>query len=122
MTSLAAISRPEEALTDCCASLAGPGISAEEAGATAGLFKALSDPTRVRILNLLANSAEPVCVCEMNAHFDLAQPTFSHHLKKLVVAGLVTREQRGTWAYYAVNLGSLRRLAEIVGVKGGDGD
>lgn len=98
----------------CCAPLAGPPISREEAGATARLFKALADPTRVRIVNLLANSAVPVCVCEMNAQFDMAQPTLSHHLKKLVDTGLLTREQRGTWAYYAVNGDSLRRLVEIV--------
>jgi ArsR family transcriptional regulator len=76
----------------------------------------------VRIVNLLANSTEPICVCEMNAQFDLAQPTLSHHLKKLVAVGLLTREQRGTWAYYALNDGSLQRLAEIVRVKGDNGD
>ncbi len=109
-----------EDLTGCCASLSGPVISADEAGATARLFKALADPTRVRIVNLLVNSAEAVCVCEMNAQFELAQPTLSHHLKKLVAAGLLTREQRGTWAYYTVNDDSLQRLTEIVGLKGGD--
>ena len=111
-----------ETLTECCASLAGPGISVGEAGATAQLFKALADPTRVRILNLLANSNESVCVCEMNPHFNLSQPTLSHHLKKLVSAGLLTREQRGTWAYYGVNDDALRRLMEIVRVKGDNGD
>ncbi|MDQ3767794.1 MAG: metalloregulator ArsR/SmtB family transcription factor [Actinomycetota bacterium] len=122
MTSVATIVESGEALPECCAPLAGPGISVEEARATAGLFKALADPTRVRIVNLLANSAEPVCVCEMNTQFDLAQPTLSHHLKKLVAVGLLTREERGTWAYYEVSEDSLRRLAEIVGVKEGNCD
>jgi ArsR family transcriptional regulator, arsenate/arsenite/antimonite-responsive transcriptional repressor len=104
---------------ECCAPFAGTAISIEEAEATASLFKALGDPTRIGILNFLANSPEPVCVCDMNAHFNLTQPTLSHHLKKLMSTGLLTREQRGTWAYYAVNEDSLRRLAGIVGVRGG---
>ncbi|MDQ3785375.1 MAG: metalloregulator ArsR/SmtB family transcription factor [Actinomycetota bacterium] len=122
MSSLNTVVEPDDAVRECCSPLGGPGISLQEAGATAGLFKALADPTRVRIVNLLANSAEPVCVCEMNAQFDLTQPTLSHHLKKLVGAGLLTREQRGTWAYYGVNDDSLRRLAEIVRVKGDNRD
>jgi ArsR family transcriptional regulator, arsenate/arsenite/antimonite-responsive transcriptional repressor len=103
----------------CCAPLAGPSISIEEAEATAALFKALADPTRVRLINMLANSAEPVCVCELNAHFDLGQPTMSHHLKKLVAAGLLTREQRGTWAYFALESDSLQRLADATRPRGG---
>jgi len=121
MTSLVTIAESGEILSECCASISGPVISVEEAGATAHVFKALADPTRVRIVNLLANSSEAVCVCEMNAQFNLAQPTLSHHLKKLVAAGLLAREQRGTWAYYTVNDDSLRRLAGLVGVKGGNG-
>jgi ArsR family transcriptional regulator, arsenate/arsenite/antimonite-responsive transcriptional repressor len=102
----------------CCAPLAGASISAEEAEATATLFRALGDPTRVRIVNLLANSTEPVCVCDMNSEFDLAQPTMSHHLKKLVAAGLLSREQRGTWAYYSLNGEAMRRLADVMQAKG----
>jgi ArsR family transcriptional regulator len=103
----------------CCAPLSGPSISIEEAEATASLFKALADPSRVRLVNMLANSAEPVCVCEMNAHFELGQPTMSHHLKKLVVAGLLNREQRGTWAYYSLDRAALNRLAEVTKPIGG---
>jgi ArsR family transcriptional regulator len=98
----------------CCAPLVGAGISADEAEATAALFRALADPTRVRIVNLLANSDEPVCVCVMNEKFDLAQPTMSHHLKKLVSAGLLRREQRGTWAYFSIEPDALGRLADVV--------
>ena len=103
----------------CCAPLAGPTISLAEAEATAALFKALADPTRVRLINMLANSPEPVCVCDMNAHFDLGQPTLSHHLKKLVTAGLLKREQRGTWAYFSLEKDSLQRLADVTNPRGG---
>jgi ArsR family transcriptional regulator, arsenate/arsenite/antimonite-responsive transcriptional repressor len=104
-----------EIAADCCAPLMGEGLSPEEAGATASLFKALSDPTRVRIVNLLAGSPEPVCLCDINSGFELSQPTLSHHLKKLVAAGLLTREQRGTWAFYSINEEALRRLSDVVG-------
>jgi ArsR family transcriptional regulator len=65
----------------CCAPLAAPALSADAAAATAALFRALADPHRVRIVNLLATSAEPVCVCDLQALLGLAQPTVSHHLK-----------------------------------------
>lgn len=103
----------------CCAPLVGAAISAEDADATASLFKALADPTRVRIVNLLANSSEPVCVCNLTDEFELSQPTMSHHLKKLVSAGLLTREQRGTWAYFSIDQTALRRLANVVTTQGG---
>ena len=106
--------------TQCCAPLTGRDLSAEEAEGTARLFKALADPTRVRIVNLLANRAEPVCVCVMNEEFELAQPTLSHHLKKLMTAGLLEREQRGTWAYYSIDREALRRLAGVVRMGGTD--
>jgi len=104
-----------EPAAQCCAPLLGDGLSVEEADATAGLFKALADPTRVRIVNLLAGSPEPVCLCDINSSFDLSQPTLSHHLKKLVGAGLLAREQRGTWAFYSVNEEALGRLSDAVG-------
>jgi ArsR family transcriptional regulator len=112
MTTLIAEIEPE---AQCCAPLTGEVLTAEEAAATAALFKALADPTRVRIVNLLAGSPEPVCLCDINAGFDLSQPTLSHHLKKLVGAGLLAREQRGTWAFYSVNEETLRRLSDVVG-------
>ncbi len=85
-------------LPGCCA----PGadlIPVETADQLAARFKALADPTRVRIVNLLASSDE-VCVCVLNEEFDLSQPTISHHLKLLREAGLVASERRGTWAFY----------------------
>src|SRR3954449_3496254 len=65
----------------------------------AGRFKALSDPTRVAIINCLS-AADEVCVCHLTDTFDLSQPTISHHLKILREAGLVESSRRGTWAYY----------------------
>lgn len=102
----------------CCAPLAAPNLTDEQAEATARLFKALADPHRVKIVNLLATSAGPVCVCELTGPIGLSQPTVSHHLKKLVHAGLLEREQRGTWAYYSLNRDALQRLAGAVDLEG----
>lgn len=102
----------------CCSPLAATRLSDDEAEATATLFKALGDPHRVRIVNLLANSDEPVCVCELTPHLDLSQPTVSFHLKKLVSSGLLHREQRGTWAYYSINPDAMKTLTGVVEMKG----
>jgi ArsR family transcriptional regulator, arsenate/arsenite/antimonite-responsive transcriptional repressor len=101
----------------CCAPLATPAISQEEAEATATLFHALADPTRVKIINLLARNDGPVCVCEFTPAVGLSQPTVSHHLKKLTDAGLLEREQRGKWAYYSLSGEALERLASLVDFK-----
>ena len=97
----------------CCAPLAAPVLSDEEAAATAALFRALGDPARVRIVNLLATSGEPVCVCHLIEPLGLSQPTVSHHLKKLVDAGLLEREQRGKWAYFSLKPVATARLASL---------
>src|SRR6266542_547891 len=102
----------------CCRPLSAPSLSAEEAETTAQLFKALGDPARVRIVNLLATSDEPVCGCELTAPLGLAQPTVSHHLHKLLDAGLVAREQRGKWAYYSLRDDAVEKLAAVVDLKG----
>jgi ArsR family transcriptional regulator len=101
----------------CCAPLATPSISEEEAEATATLFRALADPARVKIVNLLARTEGPVCVCEFTPAVALSQPTVSHHLKKLTDAGLLEREQRGKWAYYSLSGEALERLASLVDFK-----
>ena len=101
----------------CCAPLVGDDLSVQEAQATSEVFKALGDPTRVRIVNLLANSDASVCVCDIKAQFDLSQPTISHHLKKLTSAGVVEREQRGTWAYFSINTSVLSKLSEVFRTK-----
>jgi ArsR family transcriptional regulator, arsenate/arsenite/antimonite-responsive transcriptional repressor len=97
----------------CCAPLSAPVISDEEAEATAELFRALADPARVRVLNILATSEEPVCVCNLIEPLGLSQPTVSHHLKKLVDAGLLDREQRGKWAYFSLKRDAVERLAAV---------
>ena len=101
----------------CCAPLATPSLSDDEAQATATLFRALSDPARVKIVNLLARSDEPVCVCEFVPAVELSQPTVSHHLKKLTEAGLLEREERGKWAFYSLSREALERLALLVEFK-----
>ena len=105
----------ETALTPiyCCAPLAAPVLSDEQADGTAALFRALADPARVRIVNVLATSDEAVCVCNLTAPLGLTQPTVSHHLKKLVDAGLLEREQRGKWAYFSIKPEAMARLASL---------
>ena len=97
----------------CCAPLSSPALSEGEAEATAALFRALADPTRVRVVNLLATRDEPVCVCHLVEPLGLSQPTVSHHLKKLVDAGLLKREQQGKWAYFSLNPEAAERLAGL---------
>ena len=98
----------------CCAPLAAPVLSDEEADATAALFRALSDPARIRIVNVLATSQEPVCVCNLIEPLALSQGTVSHHLKKLVDAGLLDREQQGKWAYFSLKPEAMARLADLM--------
>src|SRR4029453_11989050 len=107
-----------EAAAACCTPLGAPSLSDDQAEATAQLFKALADPHRVKIINLLATTPEPVCVCEFPEPLGLSQPTVSHHLKKLLDAGLLDREQRGTWAYYSLNHDALGRLAAVADLQG----
>ena len=102
----------------CCRPLDAPSLSEEEAGATAAVFKALADPARVRIVNLLATTDEPVCVCDLIEPLGLSQPTVSHHLKKLTSAGLLRREQRGVWAYYSIDEKALASAAGLLRLEG----
>jgi ArsR family transcriptional regulator len=88
-----------------------------EAIATAAVFKALADPARVRLVNILATAAESVCVCQLTPVLGLSQPTVSHHLKKLVDAGLLRREQRGIWAYYSLDRIGLARAAGVLDLR-----
>jgi ArsR family transcriptional regulator len=102
----------------CCAPLASASLTDDEALATAELFRALGDPTRVRILNLIARSGGEVCACDLNEPVGLAQPTVSHHLKKLVDAGLLEREQRGRWAFFSLKREAVEKLAAVADLKG----
>ena len=88
-------------------------MSPGEAAATASLFKALADPARVRIVNMLAAADDGVCVCDLIPHLGLSQPTVSHHLRKLADAGLLHRRQQGTWAFYSLDREALARLEAV---------
>jgi ArsR family transcriptional regulator, arsenate/arsenite/antimonite-responsive transcriptional repressor len=96
---------------NCCSSLGSATLTPDEAQATAGVLKALADPQRLRIVNLLATNPGPVCVCEITDAVGLAQPTVSFHLKKLTSVGLLRRERRGTWGYYSIDEEALDRVA-----------
>ena len=105
---------PDLPLIACCAPLGASTLSEDEARAGAALFAALSDPARVRIVNLVATSDDPVCACHLIEPLGLSQPTVSHHLKRLVDAGLLEREQRGKWAYFSLTPEAGTRLAGLV--------
>lgn len=98
----------------CCAPLTRDPLGAEQAEALARSVKALADPTRLRMLSLIAAAdGQEACVCDITDAFDLGQPTVSHHLKVLLDAGFVSRSRRGTWAYYALRPGALDALAAV---------
>ena len=86
----------------CCEPLVYPDLGREEAGRVAMIAKALGDPARVQLVDVLRKHAGKVCVCELVPLFDLSQPTVSHHLKVLRDAGIVGAERQGLWAYYFV--------------------
>jgi ArsR family transcriptional regulator len=103
---------------ECCAPLGASTLSDDEAEATAQLFKALGDPARVRLVNLLAQGEGEVCMCDLIEPVGLSQPTVSHHMKKLVDVGLVEREQRGKWAFFSLKREAVERLAVVADMKG----
>ncbi|GAA4162053.1 metalloregulator ArsR/SmtB family transcription factor [Gryllotalpicola daejeonensis] len=102
--------------TACCSPVIGGVLESDEAERIARTFKALGDPTRLRLLSLIA-AAEggEACICDLTDPVGLSQPTVSHHMKTLVEAGLVTREQRGKWAYFAIVEGALTSAAAALG-------
>src|SRR3954471_2159678 len=97
----------------CCGPTTAP-LDAQASESLAARFRALSDPTRVAIVNRLASTAE-CCVCDLNAAFDLSQPTISHHLKVLRDAGLVEVSRRGTSAFYRLVPEAVRALRQTLG-------
>ncbi len=92
-------------ITSCCSVLDSDAvISADQAEATAEVFKALADPVRLRILSILqAEAAGEICACDIPAVVGRSQGTVSHHLSKMVKAGILVREQRGKWAWFTLN-------------------
>jgi len=99
----------------CCAPASRDAIGAEAAEALARSLKALADPARLRLVSMVAAHPDAeACVCDLTEPLGLSQPTVSHHLKVLVEAGLLTRDKRGTWAYYRLVPGALDSLAALL--------
>lgn len=99
----------------CCVPVVYPDVDRERAAQLATVAKALGDPIRLQLIDVLRKHAGKVCVCELVPLFDVSQPTLSHHLKKLRDAGLVDSERQGLWAYYYVLPGRLDELAAWLG-------
>lgn len=102
-------------LVQGCCGLVDPGMGDGDAALVAERFKALSDPTRVRMLNILIRNPE-LCACDVASNFDLSQPTVSHHLSVLKKAGLVESTERGRWAFYRANTEAISELARVLEV------
>jgi ArsR family transcriptional regulator len=95
----------------CCEPVVYPDVARQQAERMAAIAKALADPVRLQLVDVLRKHAGKVCVCELVPLFDLSQPTVSHHLKVLRDAGIVDSERRGLWAYYYVTPDSLKELS-----------
>ncbi len=114
MSTAAAVQPPRGAGTPCAPLLKEP-ITAGQAADLAQLLKALADPTRLRLVSMVAaHENGEACVCELTEPLGLTQPTISHHLKVLIDAGILTRDKRGVWAYYALVPGALDALAAVL--------
>jgi ArsR family transcriptional regulator len=100
----------------CCAPVAAPSLTQGRTEVLADRLKALGDPTRLGMLDLLAQQDEPLCVCDITDKFPQNQPTISHHLKLLREAGLIASEKQGIWAYYRATDEGRRWLAAMTGL------
>jgi ArsR family transcriptional regulator len=99
----------------CCAPLLREPITAGQAADLARTLKALADPTRLRLVSMVAaHEGGEACVCDLTEPLGLTQPTVSHHLKVLVEAGIFTRDKRGVWAFYALVPAALGTLATVL--------
>ena len=119
MTGAASATPADSPLVDdlaaCCSPLTGGVLDGAAAERLAGVLKALGEPTRLRLMSLIAaHEGGQACVCDLTGPVGLSQPTVSHHLKVLVDAGLIEREQRSKWAYYRLVPGVLDALARIL--------
>jgi ArsR family transcriptional regulator, arsenate/arsenite/antimonite-responsive transcriptional repressor len=112
--------RPALPLTGaCCAPLLREPITASQAADLARLLKAVADPTRLRLVSMVAaHEGGEACVCDLTAPLGLTQPTISHHLKILVEAGIFTRDKRGVWAYYALVPAAMDALSAVLSTGG----
>ncbi len=106
-------------VADCCAPVVGELIKPAEAESLASTLKALADPARLRLISLVAaHDGSEACVCDLTGPVGLSQPTVSHHLKILVDAGILAREQRGRWAYYRLVPETLDALSTLIAAPG----
>jgi ArsR family transcriptional regulator, arsenate/arsenite/antimonite-responsive transcriptional repressor len=109
--------RPELPLLadECCSPLMREPLTTSQAADLARILKALADPTRLRLVSMVAaHEGGEACVCDLTDPLGLTQPTISHHLKILVEAGIFTRDKRGKWAYYALVPGALDALSAVL--------
>lgn len=113
---MTAVDLPAPAATGavCCSPLQREALSAADAQALAATLKALAEPTRLRLVSLVAAHGGEACVCDLTEPLGLSQPTVSHHLKVLLDAGLVSRDKRGVWAYYRLVDDALNGLADLL--------
>ncbi len=108
----AATSTPALDLAACCASGLTAPLQRDEAEQLATVLKALADPARLQLLSLIRSAGE-ACACDLNEPVGLSQPTVSHHLKVLTRAGLISREQRGQWAWFRAEEARLAELGRL---------
>jgi ArsR family transcriptional regulator, arsenate/arsenite/antimonite-responsive transcriptional repressor len=99
----------------CCQPVVYPDVDRDQALRMAEIAKALGDPIRLQLVDVLRKHAGKVCVCELVPLFNIGQPTLSHHLKKLRDAGIVDSERRGLWAFYYVKPEALQPLSGWLG-------
>jgi len=97
----------------CCPPIGDPSLDEAAAEELVVMFKALADPVRLRLVNLIAEQGE-CCACDLPAALDRSQPTISHHLSVLVNAGLLTREKRGKWAWFQVREDQMAALGQVL--------
>jgi ArsR family transcriptional regulator len=100
----------------CCTPISEAALDPSQAVEGAALFKALSDPIRLRLMSIIASNDGETCVCDLTDKFDVSGPTISHHLKVLRESGLVDCERRGTWVYYWPMPETLRRISSLLAV------
>lgn len=101
-------------LDACCPTSAEPAVARETAEQTASMMKALADPNRIQILAMIANSENhELCVCDFTEPLGLTQPTVSHHMSKLVSAGILSKEKRGTWSWYRLEPTAWKKLSQF---------
>ncbi|WP_150308756.1 ArsR/SmtB family transcription factor [Planctomonas psychrotolerans] len=106
---------PLRDVTACCAPLTRESITPDNAEKLARSLKALADPARLRLISMVAAHPDrESCVCDLTEPLGLSQPTVSHHLKVLVDAGVLSRDKRGTWAYYRLVPGALDSLGQLL--------